>query len=118
MPALFLGLVGLASIVGSVVVFQPWQYEGLAGGLRYILVACLTVIGVVLIVVANRWIRQREVRYPLTILSCLLAVGLFYLVHQRLDLNLPIPLLAVLVALVAILPMTVLYVFDSESPVR
>lgn len=52
-PALFLGLVGLTSIVGSIVVFQPWQYGGLAGGLRSLIVAGLTVVGVMLIVIAN-----------------------------------------------------------------
>lgn len=58
-------------------------------------------------------------RYPLALLVGLLAVGLLYIIRQRLDVIIEIPLFVVVVAIIFLLPVVVtLHVFTPESLAR
>jgi hypothetical protein len=116
MPSLVLGGVGVAGVGGGLVVFRPWQYAGLAGGLRTLITGVFVVVGGGLALSGSYWFRQREYRYPLALLAGLLSLGLFYLAHQRLDLLMAIPVLALVVAVVVAGPIiAVLFQLDSDS---
>lgn len=106
-PALVIGLVGVTGIVGSLAVFQPWQYTGMAAGIFSIFTGLFVIIGTGLSLSGYIWFRQREMRYPLALLVGLLAVGLLYIIRQRLDVIIEIPLFAIVVATVFLLPVAV-----------
>lgn len=118
-PALTLSVLGLSGIVGVVVVFRPWDYGGLAGGLRGLLMFVSLIVGTALLLAGWRWTQAWEVRYPLSFLAGALVLGLFYVAHQRLDFLIPIPRLAVIVAVVLVVPiLAVLYGFSPRPSVR
>ncbi|TQQ78528.1 hypothetical protein EGH24_14225 [Halonotius terrestris] len=106
-PAVVIGLVGITGIVGSLAVFQPWQYTGMAAGLFSIATGLFVIPGIGLSLSGYIWFRQREMRYPLALLVGLLAVGLLYILHQRLDVIIGIPLFSIVVAAVFLLPVAV-----------
>ncbi|CQH54541.1 uncharacterized protein HHUB_2098 [Halobacterium hubeiense] len=106
-PALAVGVVGVTGIVGSLAVFRPWQYTGMAGGLSIIFTGLFVIPGIALSLSGYIWFRQREMRYSLASLVGLLAVGLLYVIRQRLDFVTGIPVFAIVVAVVFILPVVV-----------
>lgn len=109
-PALVLVVLGFLGITGGMLVLSPWLYDGLAGGLRGILMFVFVVLGAAFGLAGWRWYRERELRYPLAVQSGGLALGLFYLTHQQLDLLIDIPVLAIVVVLVVAVPVVgVLY---------
>jgi hypothetical protein len=115
-PALVISLVGITGIVGSLAVFQPWQYSGMAAGIFSISTGLLVISGIGLSLSGYLWFRQREMRYPLALLAGLLAVGLLYIIRQRLDVVIGIPLFVVVVAIIFLLPVVVtLHVITPES---
>ncbi|MCD2199523.1 hypothetical protein LPA44_06385 [Halobacterium sp. KA-4] len=106
-PALVISLVGITGIVGSLVVFQPWQYTGMAAGLFSISTGLFVIPGIGLSLSGYLWFRHQEMRYPLALLVGLLAVGLLYIIRQRLDIIIQIPLFAIVVVAVFLLPVVV-----------
>lgn len=103
-PALTVGVLGVAGIIGGLVVFQSWAHRGLAGGLRGLLLLVFVLVGAGCGLAGWRWYQKRELRWPLAIQSGGLALGLFYLIHQQLDLLIDVPILVLLVFLVVVLP--------------
>ena len=115
-PAFVLGAVGVISIVGGAIVFRSWEYGGMAGGLREIFTFAIVVAGVGIVLISVFWFIRREYRPPLSLLAGLLAVGLFYVAHQRLDLLIAIPVLTVIVGVVFAGPIiAVLYGLKPRS---
>jgi hypothetical protein len=106
-PAVVIGLVGITGIAGSLAVFQPWRYSGMAAGIFSISTGLFVISGIGLSLSGYLWFRQREMRYPLASLVGLLAIGLLYIIHQRLDVIIGIPLFATIVAVVFLLPVVV-----------
>ena len=106
-PAVVLFGVGALWILGSVPVFQPHRYDGLAGGLRLLLTSGLVVAGSVALLLGIRWYRRRQPRYPLAVSTGVLGLGFLYVAHQELGLNLPFPFLTVLTVLAIALPVVV-----------
>ncbi|UHH26783.1 hypothetical protein [Halobacterium noricense] len=106
-PAVVISLVGITGIVGSLVVFQPWQYTGMAAGLFFVSTGLFVIPGIGLSLSGYFWFRQREMRYPLALLVGLLAVGLLYIIRQRLSVIIEIPLFAIVVVAVFALPVVV-----------
>lgn len=85
LPALTLVVLGISSVVGGLVSFQPMR-STVTQGLQLALMAILGLIGVVLILGGRHWAREREMRYPLAILSGCLVLGLGYIAHQAIAL--------------------------------
>lgn len=106
-PALVISLVGITGIVGSLAVFRPWQYTGMAAGLFSISTGLFVIPGIGLSLSGYIWFRQREMRSPLALLVGLLAVGFLYIIRQRLDVIIEIPLFTIVVVAVFILPVVV-----------
>jgi amino acid transporter len=104
LPGLTLATLGIASFVGSLAVFLPGRYTGFAGALRGILFTIFAFVGTGCLLAGWRWAKDQQMRYPLALLAGGLALGLFYVAHQRLDLLIPNPLLAVIVAVVVGVP--------------
>jgi len=118
-PAFVLGVVGVISTVGGPIVFRPWEYGGMAGGLREIFTFAIFVAGIWIVFISVFWFIRREYRPPLSVLAGLLAVGLFYVAHQRLDLLVAIPVLTVIVGVVFAGPtIAVLYGLKPRSVER
>lgn len=118
-PALVISLVAITGIVGSLAVFQPWQYSGMAAGIISISTGLFVIAGIGLSLSGYIWFRQREMRYPLALLAGLLAVGLLYIIRHRLDVIIGIPLFVVVVATIFLLPVVVtLHVIAPESLAR
>ncbi|NIC00993.1 hypothetical protein G9C83_15385 [Halobacterium sp. R2-5] len=118
-PALVISLVGITGIVGSLAVFQPWQYTGMAAGLFSISTGLFVIPGIGLSLSGYLWFRQREMRYPLALMAGLLAVGLLYIIRQQSDAIIGIPLSVVVVAIIFLLPVVVtLRVITPESLAR
>jgi len=118
-PALVISLVGITGIVGSLAVFQAWQYTGMAAGLFSISTGLFVIPGIGLSLSGYLWFRQREMRYPLALMAGLLAVGLLYTIRQQSDVIIGIPLFVVVVAIIFLLPVVVtLRVITPESLAR
>lgn len=114
-PAVTLSLIGMTAIIGSVAVFQPWESQGFGRTVTVAITSVLSILGACLAVVSYRWYRQRELRYPLAILLGILSVGLFHRFAQQFDPTLPVPFVALLVAIIVIVPVTsVLYVLEPQ----
>lgn len=79
----------------------------MAAGLFSISTGLFVIPGIGLSLSGYLWFRQREMRYPLALLVGLLAVGLLYVVRQRLDVIIQIPLFAIVVVAVFVLPVVV-----------
>ena len=79
----------------------------MAGGLSIIFTGLFIIPGIALSLSGYIWFRQREMRYSLASLVGLLAVGLLYVIRQRLDFVTGIPLFAIVVAVVFVLPVVV-----------
>lgn len=78
LPALILVGVGLLAIGGSVSMFRPWTYDGLAGGLRVLALVGFLVGGGLFVATGFYCYRTRNARLPLTILAGLTGAGVFY----------------------------------------
>jgi hypothetical protein len=107
LPALTMFVLGFFGIIGGMVVFRPWGFEGLAGGLHGLTMVVFVLVGSGFGIFGWRWYNQRELRYPLAILTGCLTLGLFYFAHQRMNLNIDIPVLALLVIVVFLIPIAV-----------
>lgn len=81
LPGLTLIVLGISSIVGGLVSFDPIR-STVNQGLQLALIAVLGLTGIVLILGGRRWVREREMREPLAILSGGLLLCLGYLVRQ------------------------------------
>lgn len=104
LPALTLIAVAITTVVGTLFVFQPWQYRGFAATATTLLTGFLAVVAIGLVVVGITWARRREPRYPLALLTGILAVGLFHRLAQQVNPTLPVPVVAVLVVVIAVVP--------------
>lgn len=71
-------LVGLGTVVPIVVAisYRPWEFGGLAGGFRTLVVGLTVGIGLVVTTAGSKWYRLREIAYPLAVLSGLLLCGI------------------------------------------
>jgi hypothetical protein len=115
-PALTLGLVGIMAIFGSLVVFQPWNSRGFGRTITVLITSVLSILGAWIAVISYRWYRQQEFRYPIAILSGILSVGLFHRFAQQFDPTIPVPVVALIVALTVVVPvMSVLYVLQPQT---
>lgn len=115
-PSLILGTVGIIAAIGGPIVFRPWAYRGLAGGLSTLITGGLVVCGLGVILSGVYWYAHRAYRQPLAVLAGILAVGLFYIAHQVLDVAIGIPLLAIAVAATfAVAAIAVFAWFDTPT---
>lgn len=78
LPALILAVIGLVVVIGSVPIFRPWAYSGLAGGLRGMGVLVFLVGGGLGVAVGIRYYQRRSPRLPLLCLAGVTGVGAFY----------------------------------------
>lgn len=100
-PASTLLLLGITSIIGSIILFHPWRAT-ITQGLRVIITAGLVLFGSGLVFGGWRWGCEQQMRYPLGLLAGGFVLGVSYIIHQRLDLFVS-NLRMVLIAIVAIL---------------
>lgn len=77
-PALVLAVTGLLALVGSTLIFRPWAYEGLAGGIRTVGLAAFLGGSGLFILTGIYCYRTRNQRMPLTIFAGLTGAGVFY----------------------------------------
>lgn len=77
-PAGVLVVVGLVGAVGSLPIFRPWQYDGLAGGIRTLAMGGATIGGAALVVAGAKWYRSGNAKAPLVVLAGLCGMGAFY----------------------------------------
>ncbi len=118
-PAVTLAVLGIIAILGSLVVFQPWSSGGLAGGLRWGIVALSAVLGGIFALAGTKWAREKQVQYPLALLAGGQALGVFFIGHQQFDLLLSTPQLTVAIAAVVLIPIVfVLRSLSREATVR
>jgi predicted membrane channel-forming protein YqfA (hemolysin III family) len=76
----------------------------------------LSILGAWVAVVSYRWYRQRELRYPLAILTGTLSVGLFHRFAQQFDPTMPVSIVALIVVIMVVVPVKgVLYVLQPQS---
>jgi len=115
-PAVTLGLVGITAIFGSLAVFQPWESRGFGRTVTGLITGLLSILGAGVAVASYRWFRQREFRYPLAILTGILSVGLFHRFAQQFDPTIPVPLVALVVGIILVVPAySVLTVLQPQS---
>ncbi len=77
-PSILIGEIRLLGVCGGVLIFRPWAYDGLAGGLRVIALIIFVVVGLLLAIAAYRWYQSRTTTYPLVLLALLTGFGAFY----------------------------------------
>lgn len=94
-------LVGCTCILGSLILFQPWQ-STITQGFRTGLTGGLSLVGGGLILGGWRWGREQQVRYPLGLLTGGVVLGISYIVHQTLNIFVSAQF-TVLIGLVALL---------------
>lgn len=118
LPASILVVIGLVGAVGSILIFRPWQYDGLAGGLRTMILAGAIVGGVVLVAAGVTWYRSGNAQLPLVVLAGLCGVGAFYPLDEAGLLRDVHPLLyiALVAAFVGVPLLGVLYGWPRISP--
>lgn len=114
LPAMTLVLFGISCIIGAIVSFSPVR-STVNQGLQMLLMGGLILTGVVLVFSGWRWYQERQMRYPLSILSGALVLGLAYITRQRLGIldSAPVGLLVVLVAV--LIAVAIAFVGPSES---
>lgn len=114
LPAITLVVLGLTGIIGGFVLFDP-LIPSITQGLRTLIFGLLSLTGIGLVLVGRRWARERQMRYPLGILTGGLVLGLAYVAHQRFDIF-DAALVSLLVVLVAVLiAVAIAYIGPSES---
>lgn len=76
-PSFILGFIGLLAVLGSVPVFRPWAYEGLAAGLRWTGLVGFLLGGGIVVALGVHWCRTQNVTLPLTLFAGLTGAGVF-----------------------------------------
>lgn len=125
-PGLGLLAVEVISIGWSFVEFEPWRvYRSdvvvLDRPLRVGLVLIASLVGAAFIGAGRRWANDRQLRYPLAILSFGLAVSLIYLSYLAVDdflAPIPTPILGLLLVVAALPAAGVLYKLPRTSEVE
>lgn len=87
-PAAILVGVGIATVVGGVLLFEPWRSD-LTQGFRVFLAGGWALVGLSLSVLGERWRRNQASQYPLAVLSTGFLLSLFYVCFELFDPLLP-----------------------------
>lgn len=114
-PIVTLGHVGVTIVIGSLLVFTPWEYRGFTRAATGLLTGLLVGLGGSISLASYNWLQTGEFRYPLAVCSGILSVGLFHRFAQQFDPTMPVPLVALIVAVLAIAPVIgVLYGLEPQ----
>jgi hypothetical protein len=117
-PPLTVGVVAVCSIIGSLLIFQPWTSRGFARVFLTAITGVLSILGGALGLSSIIWYRQQAVRTPLAVLASILSVGLFHRYAQTFDPNIPVPIVALVVVIIGAVPfVSVWYAVPSHSAV-
>lgn len=117
-PALTVGAVAVWSIIGGLLVFQPWASRGFGRVVLTAITGSLSILGGALGLSSIVWYHQQAMRAPLAVLASILSVGLFHRYAQTFDPTIPVPVVALMVVVIGAIPfLSVWYVAPSNLAV-